>query len=412
MIEANLDVLVGPTHLHGGLSYGNLASEQNRLKTSNPKKAALEGLEKMKLVYDLGCVQLIFPPQVCPRLDFLMNVGFHGKIIEESFTYAPELLYQAASSSSMWAANAATVTSSSDSQDHKVHISIANLASNLHRSLEVDDTYTLFKKAFPKFTIHPPLPSTPLFYDEGAANHTRFANGVHLFVWGRSETSKRLPTLYPARQTLEAQVAIARRHRLDPKKVVFAQQNPHLIDQGVFHNDVIATGHNNFFLLHEESYSNTPHVIAELLQKSPLKVFVVSKKMLSIKEAVSSYLFNSQIITSGRQTIMICPLEVKKTQAARKVAESLPLDKILYIPINQSMKNGGGPACLRLRLWLTKPELQSVNSKVIFTPKLYTALKKVIQANYPEKISLSDLKDLSFRKRLATCYQQIFKIMI
>lgn len=424
--ELNLDILVGPTHLHGGLSFGNLASVQNRLKRSNPKKAALEGLEKMKLLAALGCTQLILPPQPRPVIAFLMNLGFTGtqqKIIEDAYKMAPELLFQCTSSSSMWAANAATVSSSQDSFDGKVHISIANLAANVHRSLEAPYTYALFAKLFSNakyFTVHPPLPSTFAFFDEGAANHTRFCDkesAVHFFVWGRSSAPsvKEFPKTYPARQTLEAQIAIMRRHRLDPEKVVFAQQNPRLIDQGVFHNDVIATGHETFFFLHEDAYVNTSKVIGELQKKIDLQVCVVSRDVLSIQDAVSSYLFNSQIVTAAMgKKVMICPLEVAKNSRTKKVADSLcghGVDEIRYISLNQSMKNGGGPACLRLRLTLTDAQVRAIKPGVLYTPVLYARLRKCIETSYPEHFCLHDLLDPQLRRSLTSCYKKIYEIL-
>ena len=60
--ELNLDGLVGPTHNYAGLSYGNLASTRHRQTVSNPRAAALEGLEKMKVLADLGLKQAVCPP--------------------------------------------------------------------------------------------------------------------------------------------------------------------------------------------------------------------------------------------------------------------------------------------------------------------------------------------------------------
>jgi succinylarginine dihydrolase len=45
--EVNFDGIVGPTHNYAGLSYGNVASMKHKLSASNPRRAALEGLEKM-----------------------------------------------------------------------------------------------------------------------------------------------------------------------------------------------------------------------------------------------------------------------------------------------------------------------------------------------------------------------------
>ncbi|MBS0656026.1 MAG: N-succinylarginine dihydrolase, partial [Verrucomicrobia bacterium] len=248
---------------------------------------------------------------------------------------------------------------------------------------------------------HSPLPSTYDLFDEGAANHTRFSPGLHLFVWGRSMNSlDTSPKRYPARQSKEAQEAIIRLHQLD--NVVLAQQNPHIIDQGVFHNDVIATGCGSFFLLHEEAYVNTHAVIEELQQKAKnsLQIALIEKKELSVSEAVSSYLFNSQIVRVGNSQILIAPTETEHSPAAKKVIDRLPIDKVIFVPINQSMKNGGGPACLRLRLSLTPDELASIRQNVLFTEPLYEKLRKCIESEYPEQFTLADLLDERFRKKI------------
>ncbi|MGL0879025.1 N-succinylarginine dihydrolase, partial [Klebsiella pneumoniae] len=65
--EANFDGLVGPTHHYAGLSVGNEASQNNRDGLSNPKKAALQGLYKMKALADRGFVQGIQPPPPRPK---------------------------------------------------------------------------------------------------------------------------------------------------------------------------------------------------------------------------------------------------------------------------------------------------------------------------------------------------------
>ena len=394
-IEVNIDTLVGPTHFYGGLAFGNIASTKNKAQISHPRKAALQGLEKMKLLFDLGIPQLVLPFHPRPHLATLQLLGFSGseqQIIEQAYKYAPEILMQCSSSSAMWTANSATVTASNDSSDDKVHITPANLGSHLHRSIEPSLTSSIFKKIFHDerfFVHHSPLPCTYDLFDEGAANHIRFASkkellGLHLFVWGRSCASHQLtPKRYPARQSKEAQEAIIRLHQLNPEAIVLAQQNPEVIDKGVFHNDVIATGNELFFLLHEDAYVNTNAVIEQLQKKAEkrfkkrLSIALIKRKDLSIADAVHSYLFNSQIVTVNGAQILIAPSEAENMETARNVIDNLindqniPINKLFFVPVNQSMKNGGGPACLRLRLQLTIEELASIHPGVLFSQELY-----------------------------------------
>jgi succinylarginine dihydrolase len=67
--EVNFDGLVGPTHNYAGLAPGNLHSINNKSKPSNPCEAALQGLDKMKLMHDLGYKQAIIPPQERPLIN-------------------------------------------------------------------------------------------------------------------------------------------------------------------------------------------------------------------------------------------------------------------------------------------------------------------------------------------------------
>lgn len=407
-IEVQIDTLVGPTHFYGGLAFGNIASLTHKRQPSNPKQAALQGLEKMKLVFDLGVEQLIFPPHIRPVISFLRAVGFQGseqEIVESVYNQTPELLMQASSQSAMWTANAATVTPSSDTSDGKVHLTPANLISNLHRSLEVSFTHQVLDQVFQHkdyFVVHPPLPATSDLADEGAANHTRFVSknkGVHLFVYGKS--TQKQTKRYPARQSRLAQEAICRLHGINPSTCLFTQQNPALIDQGVFHNDVIAVGHEELFLYHEEAYVHTPQVIEELQAKALLTLYRVTNKQLSVADAVKCYLFNSQIVkTKNNETVLICPSEVKRNPHAMKIAQELPtIDRVLYVTINQSMKNGGGPACLRLRLPLTPKELAHIHQGVRFTSSLYNDLRLLIEKEYPEHFVPSNLCNPTFRAK-------------
>lgn len=420
MREVQIDRIVGPTHYYGGLSYGNVASMTSRLHASNPKLAALQGLEKMKVVFELGATQLILPPQPRPTIETLRALGFTGseqEVLEVAYKKAQDLLLQCSSQSAMWMANAATISPSSDTEDGKVHITPANLSSHLHRSLETAYTAEVLKKVFANsryFKHHAPLPCTQDFADEGAANHTRFTvkSGLHLFVYGRNgvlSTHK-----FPARQTRASSEAIARLHMLDPKRVIFAQQNPKAIDLGVFHNDVIAVGHEELFFFHEDSYVNTQKVLSELLAKGHLHVVCVRRKDLSVEEAVKSYLFNSQFLTlPDGSVILICPTEVEKCARAKAIVESrLPVDRVYYLPLNQSMKNGGGPACLRLRVPLTDKEIKAVTPSVFFTPALYRKLKTIIIEEYPDAYKPQNLLNPAFRKQCQHVVNKITELLL
>lgn len=409
--EVNFDGIAGPTHHFGGLSFGNIASMQNKHHFSNPKKAALQCLKKMKFLHDLGLIQAIIPPQERPHLPTLRKLGFQGteeEIIYKAYKNAPELFFLCSSSSAMWTANCATITPSIDT-NNLVKITPANLNHEFHRSIECESTTLLLKKIFSdnEFFFHcPPLPSVQIFSDEGAANHTRFCEdygslGVHLFVYGKSIFNKKtiLPSKYPARHTLEASQAIARQHNLDLSHVIFAQQNPKAIDLGVFHNDVISVGNRNLFFYHEDSFINTDEVIDKLLEKMDLELIKVSNKEVALEDAVNTYLFNSQLISNNDNSMtLIAPKECEENQNVKAFIDSLinkktTISKVYFIDLRESMLNGGGPACLRIRVVLNEKEVKAMNQNVILTETLYLKLVDWAERHYRDQLSPYDLAD-------------------
>jgi succinylarginine dihydrolase len=411
--EVNFDALVGPTHNYAGLSFGNLASEKNRGSVSSPKTAALQGLEKMKQMHALGLKQGILPPQPRPVFAFLRQLGFAGseaKIIARAAAADPRLLAAAYSASAMWAANAATVSPSADTRDGKVHITPANLSTTLHRFLEPAFTARILEQIFADpgmFVHHPPLPGHAMFADEGAANHLRLASehgtpGVEMLIYGRDSEAGGAPSRYPARQTREACDAIFRNHRLDPDKVLMARQNPEVVDQGVFHNDVISTANETVFLYHAQAFVDTQAVVDRLsrMLNHRLHLLCVRHDQVSVKEAVATYLFNSQLVTlpSGGMAL-IAPLECRRSSVVRSYLDSLvaandnPVNAVHYFDVRESMRNGGGPACLRLRIVLTEAQLRATLPHVLFDLHLYAKLVAWVQRYYRDTLHPHDLQD-------------------
>lgn len=415
--EVNFDGIVGPTHNYAGLSFGNLASQKHGHTTSNPREAALQGLAKMKYLADLGLKQAVLPPQRRPNLGMLRRVGFSGSdadVLWNASKQEPRLLAAAYSASSMWAANAATVTPSADAADGRVHFTAANLVSNFHRSIESDATAEMFKRIFADgsaFAHHPPLPASSFLADEGAANHTRLcashgARGIELFVYGRSaEAQGTGPSQFPARQTREASRAIARLHQLEPARAVFAQQNPHAIDAGAFHNDVVAVGNENVLLFHASAYVNTAEPIAEIRRKfeaccgKPFYAIEVPEERVTLKDAIATYLFNSQLITvpTGEMTL-IAPAECQEHAGVSEFIQALidqdnPIRSVHFVDVRQSMHNGGGPACLRLRVAVTESEFALIHPGILLTDSLYNDLVEWVKRYYRDAIRPEDLAD-------------------
>jgi succinylarginine dihydrolase len=414
--ELNLDGLVGPTHHYAGLAPGNVASTQNAKSISNPQAAALQGLKKMRFLHQLGLKQAVLPPHQRPNLHLLHQLGFTGSAVDainRAYKQAPELVSACYSASSMWTANAATVAPSIDTLDQCVHFTAANLVSNLHRHQEADFSKKLLQFIFANpnhFQHHPILPRSMVTGDEGAANHNRLCQshahpGIHLYVYGKKALGTHSipsPSKFPARQTREASEAIARSHLVDPKRVLFACQNPEAIDLGVFHNDVISVANESVFLVHEEAFFDQTSVLQQLqdLADFPLTILQVPRDKVSIQEAVSTYLFNSQLLTLPNQTMaLIAPIECQHHEAVKSYMDSLvddstnPINAIHYLDLKQSMRNGGGPACLRLRVVLNEKELAAMHQGVLLSEELLTRLEQWVMKHYRTELQMHDLAD-------------------
>lgn len=407
-LELNLDGLVGPTHNYAGLAPGNLAAAHNRHAVSRPKAAALEGLAKMRLLLDLGIPQGFLPPHARPSLDLLRQLGFAGSdaaVLRTASRQAPQLLATASSAAAMWTANAATVCPSADSNDHKVHFTPANLIASPHRAQETAATAQTLRHVFADpnhFVHHHPLPPAIGLGDEGAANHTRFCTGfgeagVQLFVFGQPSTHKQATHKFLPRQSDAASQAVARLHQLDPERVLFAQQNPRAIDAGVFHHDVIGVGHRDLLLVHEAAFADRDLTLREIQDRVPtLKLIEISQNQLPLEDAIHTYLFNSQIVTTpdGR-TVLIAHQACAKHTGVRQVIDHCVarghLDAVHFIDVQQSMRNGGGPACLRLRVELAADQLAAMHQGYLLDTVKLNWLTQWVERHYPEQLTSDGL---------------------
>jgi len=427
MAEMNFDGLVGPTHNYSGLSHGNVASSAHGGQVSRPREAALQGIAKMAFVRDLGLGQGILPPHDRPRLDVLRGLGFIGDdaaVVGAAAESAPHLLASVYSASPMWTANAATVSASADTTDGKVHFTPANLASTFHRSLEPEQTGRALRRIFPgdAFVHHAPLPGGAAFGDEGAANHTRLVargGGLEVHVFGRKAFAKdgAAPTRFPARQTQEASEALARRHGV--RAALFLQQSPAAIDAGVFHNDVIAVGHGDHWLMHAEAFLE-PNAADRLRAAfddldGELRLFEVSVEQLSIEGAVNTYLFNSQLVQTPSGWVLVAPMECAEDASARAVTEAMVaegfLDRVETLDLKQSMRNGGGPACLRLRVPLTDAERGQVHGPCLLTAEREATLRGWVSRHYREELAPSDLADPQLVTEVRTALDELTQLL-
>jgi succinylarginine dihydrolase len=428
--EANFDGIVGLTHNYGGMSAGNLASAANASAVSRPREGALQGLAKAKMLADMGLIQGLLPPHERPHIQTLKALGFSGsdeQILTAAWKTDPTLVRSVSSSAQMWAANAATVSPAPDCSDGRLHFTPANLITMPHRALEASQTQKSLATIFANqdnFAVHSALPYQPLFADEGAANHMRLCAshgqaGVEIFVWGRNGYGRQ-ETSFPARQTLQTGQAIDRRHGL--AHALHLQQSRRAIEAGAFHNDVVAVASRNVLFCHEHAFEDRVGAY-EMIKRAcegllePIIVEVPDADV-SLADAIKSYLFNTQLleVPGEDRLVLIAPEECRENAATNRYLESLvasngPIGRVMFVDVRQSMRNGGGPACLRLRVVMNDAQHHALDARCMMSGALFDDLNHWINKHYRETLSPDDLADPTLMHEGRTALDELTQIM-
>ena len=432
-VEMNFDGLVGPSHNYAGLSYGNIASSKHKGKAANPRAAALQGLAKMRRLIDLGLPQAVLPPQERPYVPGLRRLGFRGtdaQVLQMAFAQSRALVANYCSASSMWTANAATVTPSADSEDGRVHFTPANLMAMPHRALEDGQTRDALSMIFADrdhFTVHAPLAHTPLLGDEGAANHNRLCTshgeaGVEVFVYGRDALGPKTDLKFPGRQTLQASESVARLHGLKSEQTVFHPQSAVAINAGAFHNDVVCVSNESVLFFHENAFDNPSALETEISAKAAALGFTPHFVMapadaVPLNDTISSYLFNSQLVTlPGGGMALILPTQVEETPSTKAFVDGVlagdnPITQAHYLDLRESMANGGGPACLRLRVVLNAAQRAAVHPGVVMSHAKIEALEVWVKTYYRDRLGLGDLRDAAFLQETRTALDALTQLL-
>ena len=406
--EINFDGIVGPSHNYAGLSLGNIASASHKGSASYPRAAALQGVAKMRANMERGLAQGFLLPLPRPNFALLDDLAVDG-------TSDRALLAAAWSASSMWTANAATVSPAPDTADGRCHLTPANLVTMLHRGQEWRDTQAQLKLAFGDtrhFAVHDAVP--PSFGDEGAANHMRLCEshgqpGVEVFVYGRPGGR------FPARQHEQASRAVARKHGLDPARCVFIEQNPAAIEAGAFHNDVVAVANQTVLFTHEQACADRKDAYEAMHAAFPaLHVVEVPASAVSLEEAIRTYLFNAQLVSlpSGEMALVV-PSECQESASVwawceRMLASNGPIRQVIPVDVRQSMANGGGPACLRLRV-VADPA--TVDARFLLDEAKAQRIESVIAQAWPERIEPEEIGSEKLAKTVIEAREALLAVL-
>jgi succinylarginine dihydrolase len=409
LVEINFDGIVGPSHNYAGLSFGNLAATASKGVTAFPRAAALQGIEKMRRNVRLGLAQGLFVPHRRPNGPWLAELG-------TDLGAAPEALRAAAwSASAMWAANAASVSPGPDTADGRCHLTVANLRTMAHRSHEWPETLAQLRLAFADeghFAVHAPVPGT--FGDEGAANHMRLcprhnAPGVEIFVYGERGGA------FPARQHEEASRAIARLNRLDPERTLFVRQSEEAIAAGAFHNDVVAVANEHVLFAHEQAFDDKEAFYTALRRLfAEIEIVEVPASLVSLADAVKSYLFNAQLVTlPAGGMALILPEEARETERVWAWLQSVaagngPIRSLELVDVRQSMANGGGPACLRLRV-VADPA--TVDPRFLVDEAKLDRIAECVATAWPEQIAPTDLANPALAEQVGAARRELIELL-
>jgi succinylarginine dihydrolase len=186
----------------------------------------------------------------------------------------------------------------------------------------------------------------------------------------------------------------------------------------VFHNDVIAMNTGTHMVVHEQAFiKENQEQIKNLFAQNPdWKFYEVKTAELSVSDAVKTYLFNSQLLQiDAKKHVLVAPSECSNHAGSRGVVDRLIsggiIDAVHYLDVHESMRNGGGPACLRLRIVMTPEQSGAMHPGIILTDARYEMLKEWITTHYRDRLAFDDLRDPEFVRELDAAYEALEPIL-
>lgn len=307
----------------------------------------------------------------------------------------------------MWVANAATIAPSADTLDGKVHLTVANLNNKFHRSLEAPVTESLLKAIFndeEKFSVHSALPQVALLGDEGRQTTIVSAvitvNRVCNFL-STGEKKAMIPGLPLSGATdSRSQRGGGKAESGESPTGDFRPAKPGRYRPGRFHNDVIAVSNRRVLFCHQQAFARQSQLLANLRARvNGFMAIEVPATQVSVSDTVSTYLFNSQLLSRDDGSMMlVLPQECREHAGVwgylnELLAADNPISELKVFDLRESMANGGGPACLRLRVVLTEEERRAVNPAVMMNDTLFNALNDWVDRYYRDRLTAADLAD-------------------
>jgi len=209
---------------------------------------------------------------------------------------------------------------------------------------------------------------------------------------------------------------------LNTAQTVHARQSKAAIDAGAFHNDVVCVGTLETLFFHELAFAETDRVLGEISNAAnglfTLKPVMVAQAEVPIEDAIRSYLFNSQLLQwpGEDRLVLLAPLETQENDKTRAYCESMvagngPIGRVQYVDVRQSMRNGGGPACLRLRVVMTAQEIAACHQSSLMDDDKIDALQDVVANTYRDQLTPADLADSEFAKECQAAREALLGVL-
>ncbi|MFN3591729.1 MAG: N-succinylarginine dihydrolase, partial [Thermaurantiacus sp.] len=181
---------------------------------------------------------------------------------------------------------------------------------------------------------------------------------------------------------------------------ILARQADAAIQAGAFHNDVVAVANGALLFAHEQAFHDRGGLMAALEARVPGFTLVEAPAAdVPLGDAVASYVFNAALVSLPGRMALILPKEAEETPTVWRWLQQVvrdpgnPVSELHVLDLRESMRNGGGPACLRLRVQLSEDALAAVDPRFLVDEAKLDRLEALVSRCWPEQIAPTDLGD-------------------
>jgi succinylarginine dihydrolase len=184
----------------------------------------------------------------------------------------------------------------------------------------------------------------------------------------------------------------------------------------------VCVGAADTLFFHEAAFEDTAGTLAALSAAAEglfdFKPVMVPAADVPLEDAIRSYLFNSQLLVFPGESrlVLVAPTEAQDTKSTREYCERLvssngPIGRVEYVDVRQSMRNGGGPACLRLRVVMTGAERTACHQGVLMTEEKIDALQDMVRKTYRDRLAPGDLADPALADECRLARESLLRVL-